>query len=256
MKTIKRGILRLQLVLVGLLAGAALTSAQSQMVVAGRGQGVVFDTTAANLAQVQFGNCSGSNCSMSGTGIIMNASGTAVSAGIWRLALNGGQPLIPSNSGAVARPPSGTFNFKGEVGTTGTITGSLAVTKTGGSQHPKTNITMTNLTATGSLAALYPPGSSADLGYTLNQFCTFQNVLSEAGFSWAWWSKLTPSAEPIAAFLLGSGLCVLSVLLRHRYKQTQRKSEFVFRNITTIPLRLPDSLPNEVGRAAVNSRSR
>lgn len=258
MKTIKKSILRLQLVLVGVLAGTALSSAQSQIVVAGRGQGVVFDTTAATLAQVQFGNCSGSTCSMRGTGTIMNSAGTAVSAGIWRLALNGSQPLTLSNSGDLPRPLSGTFSFNGEIGATGRVTGSVVLTKSSGNPHTQVIITMTDLTATGDLAAIYPAGSSANLSYMPNQFCSFENVFSDVGSPWAprEHSQLIPSGEPMVAFVLGSGLCALSVLLRHCYKQTQRKSDFAFRRITTIPLRLPDFPRDELGHASVNSQSR
>src|SRR5579864_4474139 len=128
MKTMKKGsYLRVVLVLVCLLAGAALASAQSQIVLAGGSQGVTLDTITATSAQVSFGTCNGSSCSMSGTGAVVNSTGSAVSSGIWSLALNGG-PVTVSNTGAFDRAPIGTFTFKGETGMTGTITGTFALT--------------------------------------------------------------------------------------------------------------------------------
>jgi hypothetical protein len=107
-------------VLVSLLAGAALASAQSQIVLAGGSQGVTLDATTATSAQVSFGTCNHSTCSMSGTGAVMNSTGSAVSAEIWSLALNGG-PVTVSNTGAFDRSPMGNFTFEGEIGMTGAL---------------------------------------------------------------------------------------------------------------------------------------
>jgi hypothetical protein len=216
-KTMKTSVfLRLLLLIAGLLAGASLASAQSQIILGGGSQGVTFDATSATSAQVTFGNCNGSNCSLSGLGVVTNARGWAVSLGSWSLVLNSGNPLSVSNTGAFNGSPTGTFTFKGGLGMTGTIGGTFTITSVGGSANPQFNLTVTNLTGTGSLASLFPQGSSADLNYMLSQLlcsssvnggCTFQNLFNHDGVT-AWaggtYGRLTPAPEPTAAFLLGT----------------------------------------------------
>lgn len=206
MKTISRNsFLRFASLLVALLAVAALASAQSQIVLAGGSQGVTLDAINARSAQVSFGTCNRSICSMSGTGAVLNSTGSAVSAGIWSLALHGG-PLTVSNTGAFNRSPTGTFTFNGETGMTG-----------------------------GSLAAMLPRDSSTELRYRLGQVlcsssgtesCKFQSRFNNSGTPARWWRGLgsfTPS-EPVTAFLVGTGLLGISVLLRRRLKLTHTEA--------------------------------
>src|SRR5947209_5246050 len=127
---------RFLLVLVGLLAGAALAAAQSQIILGGGSQGVTFDATSASSANVSFGNCNGSTCSLGGLGVVTNPKGSAVSLGSWSLVLNGSGPLTVSNAGKFNGSPGGTFTFKGGLGLTGTITGAFALTYVGGSTQP------------------------------------------------------------------------------------------------------------------------
>lgn len=224
--------LRLLLLSGSLLAGTAVAAAQSQIILGGGSQGVTFDATSATSAQVTFGNCNGSNCSMSGLGVITNPQGWAVSLGSWSLVLNSGSPLSVSNTGSFNGSPTGTFSFKGGLGMTGTIGGNFTITSVGGSSKPQFNLTVSNLTGTGSLASLFPQGSSADLSYMLSQLlcsssvsggCTFQNLFNHDGVT-AWaggtYGRLTPAPEPAAAFLLGTGLFGLALLLRRRHKVT------------------------------------
>ena len=227
----KTSFLRVALVLVCLLAGAALASAQRQIVLAGGSQGVTLDAITATSGQVSFGTCNDSICSMSGTGAVVNSTGSAVSAGIWNLALSGG-PVTVSNTGAFDRSPVGTFTYKGETGRTGTLAGTFTLALLGGGSQPQFNITMHDVSGTDSFAAMFPQGSSTELRYRLTQRlcsssdatgCTFQERLNSAGTSaWRWrpHGRLTPPSEPAAAFVLGTGLLGLSVILRRRRKLT------------------------------------
>lgn len=231
----KDSFLRVALVLVCLLAGAALASAQSQIVLVGGSQGVTLDAITATSAQVSFGTCNDSTCSMSGTGAVVNSTGSAVSAGIWSLALNGG-PVTVSNTGAFDRSLVGTFTFKGETGMIGTITGTFALTLLGGGSQPRFHITMYDLRGTDSFAAMFPQGSTTELRYRLSQLlcsssdndgCTFQKRFNNAGTSaWRWRAhgRLTPPSEPAAAFVLGTGLLGLSGILRRRRKLTHTEA--------------------------------
>jgi hypothetical protein len=234
MKTIKKCFFWPVSVLIIVLAGAALASAQSQIVLAGWSPGVTLDTTTPTSAQVSFGTCNGSTCSISGTGAVVNSTGSAVSSGSWNLAVNGG-PMTVSNTGAFERSPVGTFTFKGETGMTGTLTGTFTLAMADRGSQPQFSITTTKVTGTGSLATMFPQGSSStDLNYRLSQLlcsssgidgCKFQNRFNNGRTSpWPARSRMTPAPEPTAAFLLGSGLLGLSVLLRRRHKLTHSRS--------------------------------
>jgi hypothetical protein len=231
----KKVVLRLLLVLAVVMVGAVMASAQSQIILGGGSQGVSFDATSATSAQVTFGNCNASKCSMSGIGVATNQ-GNAVSLGTWSLVLNGGSPLSVSNTGAFNGSPTGTFTFNGGIGLTGSITGTFTLTSVAGSSSPQFNITVTNLTGTGSLSSLFAAGSTADMSYMLSQLfcsssvnggCTFQNLFSNAGTvgsAGGVYAKLTPAPEPTAAFLLGTGLFGLALVLRRRHRMAETEA--------------------------------
>jgi hypothetical protein len=237
METMKNNsLLRLLLVSVGLLVGAALATAQSQIILAGGSQGVAMDIISASSAQLTFGECNEYSCASSGNAVVTNSKGSAVSLGTWNLVLNGGGPLTLSSAGILDGPPSGTFTFKSDTGVTGTITGTATITSVAGSSSPQFNIHVNNFNGAGNLASLFPQGGTADLNYVASRLvctssvtggCTFQNLMGATGATAEAGSKygrLAPESETTAAFLLGTGLFGLALVLRRRHKLTHTEA--------------------------------
>jgi hypothetical protein len=228
-------LLRLLLLLVVLLVGSAMMSAQSQIILGGGSQGVAMDIMGTSSAQLVVGQCNGSSCASGGNGVITNSKGSAVSLGTWNLVLSG-SPLTVSSTGALDGSPTGTFTFQGNTGETGTVTGTAIVTSVVGSSSPQLNITVTNLTGTGNLASSFPQGGAADLSYVANGLvctssvtgaCAFENLLAAAAATADGGNKygrLAPESETTAAFLLGTGLFGLALVLRRRHKLTHTEA--------------------------------